>query len=88
MKLRVTLNGTDKNPFHRLGMTQNPFPQLGRREYDRHILHLAKLAADPIPDADYIRRHLQGWSTEFVELCCRLFSKGEIVTFEVEWPDE
>jgi hypothetical protein len=87
IQLRVCLNGTDENPFHGMGLKQNPFPQLGRYEYDRSCLHLAALGGDPIPDADYIRRHLKGWSPEFVDLCCKQFRKGEYVTFLVEWPE-
>jgi hypothetical protein len=85
--LRVALNGTDENPFHHMGLTQNPFPQLGRYEYDRQCLHLAALGGEPIPDADHIRKHLAGWEPEFVELCCERFRKGVYVTFDVEWPE-
>ncbi len=84
--LRVNLNGTDTNPFHVMGLTQNPFPQLARYEFDRYTLHLAKLGADPVPDTDYIRAHLRGWSPEFVELCCKHFVRGKMVRFVVEWP--
>ena len=84
--LRVDLNGTDTNPFHKFGLTQNPFPQLGRMEFDRYTLHLAKLGADPIPDTDYIRNHLRGWEPEFVDGCCARFKKGEMVTFFIHWP--
>lgn len=87
MKLSVALNGTDENPFHRMGLKQNPFPQLGMQEYDSVCLHLQKLGADPIPDIDYIINHLKGWSKEFVELCCQNFKKGEMVEFEVSFQD-
>jgi len=83
MQLRVTLNGTDRNPWHRWGLTQNPFPQLGKAEYDAHCLRLQSLGGDPIPDTDYIRKVLEGWSPEFVELCCQRFKKGAIVQFHV-----
>lgn len=33
--LKISLNGTDSNPWHKLGLTQNPFPQLARYETDR-----------------------------------------------------
>lgn len=26
LHLNVELNGTDKNPWHQIGLTQNPFP--------------------------------------------------------------
>jgi hypothetical protein len=44
------------------------------------------LGGDPIPDVDYIRRHLEGWSDEFIELCCEQFKPGEYVEFLVTWP--
>jgi TorA maturation chaperone TorD len=49
------------------------------------MLHLARLDGDPIPDTDYIRNHLRGWSPEFIELCCKQFRKGELVAFDVVW---
>ena len=87
MTILVVLNGTDENPWHRMGLTQNPIPQLGKKEYDRACLHLQALGGEPIPDVDYIRNHLKGWNEEFVELCCTNFRKGEIVRFEVFWPE-
>jgi hypothetical protein len=88
MKLRVNLNGTDLNPFLKMGLKQNPFPQIARREYDGACHHLNVLAAEPIPDTDYIRNHLKGWSKEFVDLCCAKYEKGKYVTFTVEWSDK
>lgn len=85
-KMTVRLNGTDENPWLRMGLTQNPIPQLGKYEYDRWCLHLQKLGADPIPDTDYIRNHLRGYTDELVDLCCRQFKKGEMVEFDVYWP--
>lgn len=85
MKLRVSLNGTDENPFHKLGLKQNPFPQIGRMEYDAGERQINKLGGDPIPDTNYIRETLKGFSEEFIELCCRQFKKGEYVTFTVNW---
>lgn len=85
MKLSIALNGTDENPYHRMGLKQNPFPQLGMQEYDGICLHLQKLGADPIPDIDFIKNHLNGWSEEFIDLCCRMFKKGEMIEFEVSF---
>ena len=85
VRLEVCLNGTDENPYHKMGLTQNPFPQLAVHEYAAAELHLQKLGADPIPDTDYIRKHLEGWTDEFVDICCRMFKKGEYVTFTVEF---
>jgi hypothetical protein len=87
MKFQVVLNGTDENPWHRLGLRCNPFPQIARAEYTEPLLHLNKLGGDPIPDTGYIRSHLEGWAPEFVEACCARFKKGAIVKFEVTFPD-
>lgn len=87
MKLTIILNGTNENPFHKMGLKQNPFPQLGMQEYDAMCLHLQKLGADPIPDTSYIKNHLKGWSKEFVELCCEKFKKGEMIEFEVTFEE-
>jgi hypothetical protein len=81
MTFTVCLNGTDTNPYVELGLTQNPFPQIAEYEYTAQILHLQALGGMPIPDVDYIRRHLTGWSPEFVEGCCKRFRKGEYVKF-------
>lgn len=88
MKLKIVLNGTDVNPWHRLGLTQNPFPQLGRCEYDAACLVVQSLGGDPIPDTDYIRNKLRSFDKEFVDLLCSQFRKGEIVRFTVEFPVE
>lgn len=85
MKLQVALNGTDSNPFHKFGLSQNPFPQIAEYELTSRCLNLQKLGGDPIPDTDYIRKVLDGWSEEFIELCCKMFKKGEYVRFEVEF---
>lgn len=83
--LRVSLNGRDTNPFHKWGLTQNPFSQIGKTELDGHALHLAALGGDPIPNTDYIREHLKGWDPEFVDLCCQAFQKGEYVQFSIRF---
>ena len=88
MKFTVTLNGTDENYWHKLGLTQNPFPLIPQAELYAQSMILSKLGADPIPDTDYIRDALKGWSSEFVELCCKMFKKGEIVRFTVSFPEK
>jgi hypothetical protein len=85
MKLKVVLNGTSENPYHKMGLKQNPFTQTGKAEYDDTALR--KLGSDPIPSTDYIREVLVGWSQEFIDLCCRQFVPGEIVRFEVEFEE-
>jgi hypothetical protein len=85
MMLRVELNGTDTNPYYRLGLCQNPFPQIADAKYAAQCLHLQALGGDPIPDVEYIRKHLKGWKDEFVEICCQRFEKGKLVKFDVEF---
>lgn len=89
MKLRVALNGTDKNPFEIYGVTQNPFPQIAKYELQPHIMNLQKLGGPPIPKdraEAYIREVLKGWSEEFVELCLKQYKPSEYVKFEVSIP--
>jgi len=85
--LEVVLNGTDTNPFHRFGCTQNPFPQSGEYASVGNTLKLQSLGGDPIPNTQYIRDTLKGFSSEFVELCCKNFKPGELVRFTVYWED-
>lgn len=87
MRLFIELNGTDENPYGKLGMTQNPFPQIAQAEYTDGCLQLQALGGEPIPDTDYIRKHLRGWSKEFVDLCCAQFQKGKVVKFYVSWEE-
>lgn len=87
MTFDVVLNGTDTNPYHQWGLKQNPFPQIARYEYASHLLHLAKLGGDPIPDTDYIRKHLEGWLPAFIDLCCKNFRKGEVVKFRYSFDE-
>jgi hypothetical protein len=79
----VCLNGTDKNPFAHLGLKQNPFPQIAEAEYTPGCLAIQKLGGEPIPDVDYIRKVLEGFSPEFIELCCQRYEKGKLVEFQV-----
>jgi hypothetical protein len=85
MKLVVRLNGTDHNPYYNMDLIGNPFPQIPSHEYQANCLHLSKLGADPIPDVEYIREHLKGYTQEFVDLCCNKFVKGSYISFVVEW---
>ena len=88
MKMIVRLNGTDTNPYiELLGLPCNPFPQIAKYEYQRECMKVQELGANPIPDTDYIRKHLKGFSHEFVELCCECFRKGQYIEFEVAWKD-
>jgi len=71
-----------------LGLTQNPFPQLGDGNYTSGEMRLAKLGGEPIPAEDperYIRDTLEGFSPEFVALCVKNYKRGKYVKFKVEW---
>ena len=67
IELNVTINGTDMNPWHRFGLRQNPFPQIGKAEYAAGERKLADLHGDPVRTADDIRERLAGFDPEFVE---------------------
>jgi len=88
MKFRVQLNGMNENPYHKFGLSQNPFPQIAKYEYTHWILQVQKLGGDPIPNTQYIRDILKGCTKEFIDVCCQRFNPGKYVTFEVEFPDE
>jgi hypothetical protein len=84
--ITIALNGTNENPFHKLGLTQNPFPQMARYETDRQMLRLQALGGDPIPNAAHIRSWLEGYcSDELIELCVAQFRLGQMVKFAVSW---
>jgi hypothetical protein len=93
MRFQVTLNGTERNPFEQFGLTQNPIPSSGSREFDAALLHLQALGGEPIPHQEvgqaeaYIRAHLAGWSKEFVDMCVAAFQPGMIVKAWASFPD-
>jgi hypothetical protein len=37
--------------------------------------------------SEHIREYLKGWSEEFIGLCCERFRRGEMVSFDVTFPD-
>ena len=91
----VTLNGTETNPYHKMGLKINPFPILGRAQYNDTPIRL--LGANPISEeakrlgispTDYIKGVLQGFSQEFVDLCCDRYRPGKLVKFEVSFSGE
>jgi hypothetical protein len=88
MVITVTLNGTSENPYHKLGMRRNPFPQIARAEFNAADRMLAQLDAEPLNGPEDIRRILAGCDADFIELCCKQFKKGERVRFLVYWPKE
>lgn len=91
-KLKVSLNGTSENPWHRFGLKQNPFPQLARKETDAAALAVQSLGGDPIPHdraEAYIREKIGGHCTEeFVSGVVKRFRPGELVEFWVVWKEK
>lgn len=85
--LTVSINGTDKNPWHRFGLTQNPFPQLARVETDAGEQQIASLDGDPVTSVEDIRTRLAGFSEEFITLCVAQWQPGVRVRFAVTFPD-
>lgn len=87
MILKVRLNGTDTNPWLKMCLTQNPFPQIAKYELIGAMDQLNSLDGEPLKDAQDIRKRLSGWSEEFIELCIKQFKPGEQVCFTVEIPN-
>jgi hypothetical protein len=90
MKFKVALNGTETNPWEKFGLTQNPFPQLAKYEYDAACLRLQKLGGPPIPHdkaEQYIREVLKGFSKEFIDICCMKFEPGKMVEFDIHFDE-
>jgi hypothetical protein len=84
----VSLNGTETNPFNKLGLTQNPFGQVNKGETDEAERRLNSLGAEPIPSENseaYIREKLAGFSPEFVDLCVNNYRPGKMIKFKVKW---
>lgn len=83
--LKVTLNGTERNPYERFGLQQNPFPQIAKTELYAQDMAINSLGGQPLDSIDDIRTRLNPrlFSDEFVNLCCEKFVKGEMVTFTV-----
>jgi hypothetical protein len=87
VRFEVVLNGTKENPWAKLGLTQNPFPQIAKAEYTPGLLKVQSLAGEPIKDCEDIRYRLEGFSREFIELCCSRFIPGETVKFTVSFDE-
>jgi hypothetical protein len=86
LQLDILLNGTNENPWHTYGLTQNPFPQIAKYEWTARCLVLQSLGGDPIPNVAYIREKLKGFTEEFINLCCDKFRPGKLVRFTVAFP--
>jgi hypothetical protein len=86
IELNVTINGTGMNPWHRFGLRQNPFPQIGKAEYAAGERKLASLDGDPVRSADDIRERLAGFDPEFVEGVIQRWQPGRRVRFKIVFP--
>lgn len=75
------VNCTDKNPFGRLGLRCNPFPQHGKMELDRVDRAFNSLGGEPVKSPDDIRQRLKGAvSDEVIDLVVANYYKpGELV---------
>ena len=86
IELNVTINGTDMNPWHRFGLRQNPFPQIGKAEYAAGERKLASLDGNPVRTADDIRERLAGFDPAFVEGVIQRWQPGRRVRFKIVFP--
>jgi len=87
MRITVTLNGSNDNPWHGIGLNANPFPQIARAEFAGANRMLRELDSEPLKSADDIRRILNGCDQAFIDLCVQQFKPGERIAFQVEWPE-
>ena len=83
IELNVTINGTGINPWHRFGLRQNPFPQLGKAEYAAGERQLASLDGNPVRTADDIRERLAGFGPAFVEGVIQRWQPGRRVRSKI-----
>lgn len=92
MKVLISLNGTDKNPYTKMGFKRNPFPAIPDARYAAVNDALARLGSECLTGPDDIRRILApvvaGKSgDQLVEHCCERFKLGSLVTFHVTFPE-
>jgi len=85
--MAVTINGTDVNPWVKYGLRQNPFPQLGKHEFNPAERQVASLDGEPVRSAADIRERLRGFTPEFVDLCIASYLPGERIRFTVTFPE-
>lgn len=87
IRLTVKLNGTKINPFARWGLRCNPFPQIGKYELMPMQRRLNELGGEPIKDEADLRKRLEGFEPSFIEGCVARFKPGEMVQFDITFPD-
>jgi len=88
LEFTVRLNGTSENHWHRMGLTQNPFPQIAKAELMHGMMQINSLDGDPITGPADIRARLKGFTEEFIQLCISQFKPGEQVEFDVCFDNE
>ena len=82
----MTINGTDTNPWAKLGTRINPFPKLAKHEYQAMEMRLHELDGDPIRDEADIRQRLDGFKPEFVDGVIARWQPGKRVRFTITFP--
>lgn len=87
MKITVRINGTDENPWAKMNLRQNPFPQIPKAEYETANRQLNSLDGEPVRGEADIRARLQGWTEEFIQACLANYVPGERTQFTVSFPD-
>ena len=92
MRFTVRLNGTGINPYERLGLKRNPFPQIPRAGAAIAQLNdaLATLGATPMPTEERLLEVLKelGASEEFVTACRENYRAGERTQFVCNLDDK
>jgi hypothetical protein len=86
--LLVTINGTSVNPWRKMGLRQNPFPQLGIAELQAGEEMIASLDGDPVTCEQDIRDRLAGCTDELIEGCIARWQPGKRVRFSITFPRE
>jgi hypothetical protein len=86
LTMEVRINGTKDNYWHRYGLRQNPFPQLGKHEYTTAERQVNSLNGDPVKGHEDIRQRLRGFAPEFIELCIAQYRPDKRVRFTVTFP--
>ena len=91
IQVSVWLNGTATNPFHKVGLTCNPFPALPDANPKFRALNhaLRVLGSEPMPTVEDLKGKLTklGAVPEFIELCVKHYRPGKITRFSIEFPE-